>query len=408
LTDPVHHSLPGQDDPLVGPYLMNPGIDSITVMWIRRQGGPCRLALTPEGGPAVVAEFLPVRRVPDTGDHVYEAVLRDLPPDRACDYRLELPGGRRCGSFRTLPGPGRPFTCIYYGDNKGNSAMHRRVASRFERHRPLFAMHSGDMTDHGRYEEYRPLFFEPLREVIDRIPLVVARGNHEGDGWAYRQVFALPAGDTWYSFDCGDAHFVVLDTTGWRHAGEKADVARMLAWCESDLAASRRAWNIVMQHEPGYDLGHRKDDWGHEGFLPLFRRYGVDLVLSGHAHGYQRLRPMAARGVNERRPITHVTSAGAGASIGRRPLDRSEFLAAEARLFNYVVLDVDAGELRGRVFDDGDALIDEFGIGKGGPDGSHAPESLSAALYEEDWGQPGPLQGPHPGRSGDRPPQKPR
>lgn len=379
-------------DPHIGPFLQNPGTDAMSIVWVRHDDAPCSLTWERDGEPAREQVTRPGRPIERSGDVRYEARLTGLLPGTRYRYSLKCPGGTVSSSFGTLPLSPDRLTFIYYGDNKDGAETHRRVVSRFDQHSPAFILHSGDMTNHGHYEEYRPYFFEPLRQVTDHIPLFPGRGNHEGDGKAYRQVFSLPLGETWYSFDCGNAHFLVLDSTGWRHDWEKDDIRRMYEWCEGDLSGSKATWKIAMYHEPSYDLGWRKDDWGHKDFLPLMRRYGVDVTLTGHAHGYQRLRPMVSRGVNERHPITHIISAGAGASVGHKLLDASDFLAADARLHNYMVFTIAGERLEGSVFSD-DRLLDRFELLK--PGGRYDHSTLTRALWEEDYGKPGKLKGPH-------------
>jgi hypothetical protein len=383
------------DDPLVGPYLSNPATSAMTVVWIRGDDAECAFTLRSPDGSTREIPTAPARPIEGSSDHYYQLRLDGLQAGSRYEYSLRCPGGEHSAGFRTLPEDPDSFNFIYYGDNKSAAGTHRKVGLLFEQHDPLFAMHSGDMTDHGKYEEYKTYFFDPIRDVVDHIPLLVGRGNHEGDGKAYRQVFPLPDGDTWYSFDCGCAHFIVLDTTGWRHAFEKDDVPRMYEWLEADLAAAAgAAWKIVMYHEPSYDLGWRKDDWGHGDFLPLMRRGGVDLTFSGHAHGYQRLRPMVARGENEGHPITHIISAGAGASIGTKLLEESPFLVADARRFNYMPITVEPRRLHARVLSDDDEPIDEFELLKK-PDGACDDSLLKQALWAEDYGRPGPPVPPY-------------
>ncbi len=369
-------------DPWVGPFLQNPGIDRMTIAWIRRNNEACELLYGIEEAEKRIM-VQPSRRIEGSSDWFYEVSLTDLMPDTLYAYTLACPGGNISACFRTFPENPKDITFICYGDNKSDFATHARVAEKFERHNPAFIMHSGDMTERGTYEEYRPYFFYPLRHVIDRYPLFPARGNHERDGRAYRQVFCLPRGETWYSFDAGPVHALVVDTTGWRHDWEKDDISRMYDWVEADLCRSQAPWKIVMQHEPSYDLGHRKDDWGWDDFLPVFRKYGVDLTLAAHAHGYQRLYPMFTPGENDNNPITHVISAGAGGGISSKALDKSDFLAAEARRYNYVVFSVSEEDLSAQVFSDDDDLLDSFSLSKIG--GKYHPDILASALDEAEY-----------------------
>jgi hypothetical protein len=92
---------------------------------------------------------------------------------------------------------------------------------------------------------------------------------------------------------------------------------------------------------------------------------------------------MKTRGENERNPITHIISAGAGASIGKKPLDESKFLAADARRFNYMVFDIRGEQLQARVFSEKDEPLDEFELTK--PGGTYEPSFIEKALWEEEY-----------------------
>ena len=68
----------------------------------------------------------------------------------------------------------------------------------------------------------------------------------------------------------------------------------MLTWLEADLAANTNEWLIAFWHHPPYSKGSHDSDWEmeliqmRENALPLLESYGVDLVLSGHSHCYER------------------------------------------------------------------------------------------------------------------------
>jgi hypothetical protein len=378
-------AMPGipASDPRIGPFLQNPGTDRMTIAWIRADSASCTLAYGRETGDEKTTSIAPCRAIGGSGDFFYQATLTGLEAGTQYRYSLRCPERTVSSAFRTFPEHPDSLTFIAYGDNKGGHAMHRRIASRFGQYDPAFILHSGDMTDHGCYEEYHPLLFQPIEDVIDHIPFLPCRGNHEGNGDAYRQVFSLPQGDTWYSFDYGNTHFIVLDTTGWRHERQRDDISRMRVWLDADLSASRALWTIAVYHEPSYDLGWRKDDWGHAEFLPIMRKHGVDVTLSAHAHGYQRLHPMKKAGENELSPVTHIISAGAGASIGHKSLEESGFLAADARRFNYMVFDIRGEHLRARVFSEDDDLLDLFELTK--PAGAYDVAFAKAALWETDY-----------------------
>jgi 3',5'-cyclic AMP phosphodiesterase CpdA len=84
--------------------------------------------------------------------------------------------------------------------------------------------------------------------------------------------------------------------------------SRMTAWLEGALAASTARWQIVVFHHPAWTCGeYRSNPAVVDRWVPLFRRYGVDLVLSGHDHNYQRFA--------EWRGVRYVVHGGGGAHL---------------------------------------------------------------------------------------------
>jgi 3',5'-cyclic AMP phosphodiesterase CpdA len=151
-------------------------------------------------------------------------------------------------------------------------------------------------------------------------------GNHENElgngpiGYrAYQTYFSLPAasGQTavtrglWYAFTAGSVRVISLanDDIVYQDSGNSYvrgySAGAQKAWLERELAAARRDrdvdWIVVCMHQVaistadkfnGADLAIR-EEW-----LPLFDRYGVDLVVCGHEHHYERSHPIRGRQTN--------------------------------------------------------------------------------------------------------------
>ena len=93
-----------------------------------------------------------------------------------------------------------------------------------------------------------------------------------------------------YSFDLGNAHWTVLDSNPYVDWSEPA----LMAWLESDLRrASKAAWRFVAFHHPGFNssTAHFQDQWMRL-LSPIFEKYKVQMVFSGHVHAYQRSLPL--------------------------------------------------------------------------------------------------------------------
>ncbi|NNF07024.1 MAG: metallophosphoesterase family protein, partial [Candidatus Eisenbacteria bacterium] len=158
----------------------------------------------------------------------------------------------------------------------------------------------------GNDSEYQAAVFDTYPSILRRSPLWSTRGNHDdlhsGLNNDYYEIFTLPtnaeAGGTisgteeYYSFDYGQVHFICLDSDA-----NSSDV-NMYNWLTNDLAATAQKWVVAFWHHPAYTKGsHDSDNAGdssgrmknmREQALPILEAGGVDLVMSGHSHSYER------------------------------------------------------------------------------------------------------------------------
>ncbi|EFZ04130.1 purple acid phosphatase [Metarhizium robertsii] len=202
---------------------------------------------------------------------------------------------------------------------------------------------------HTVYEAILNDFYDEMAAVTETKPYMVGPGNHEANCdnggttdkaknitydvsicspgqtnfTGFKNHFRMPSdvsggtGNFWYSWDNGMVHFIQLDTetdlghgfTGPDEIGgtEKegaspvnATMNAQATWLEADLASVDRKktpWVVVAGHRPWY-LSKKNVTgticWScKDVFEPLFIQYNVDLVLTGHAHVYERLAPLA-------------------------------------------------------------------------------------------------------------------
>lgn len=164
-------------------------------------------------------------------------------------------------------------------------------------------IHVGDLAYmSGTFAQFESNYFGLYAPLMSRLPFFTAPGNHEylTTGAApYLAVHAAPACGVpaqdvgrYYSFDWGDAHFVSLDSNLLPDdAG-----ARMLAWLDADLAATKKYWKIAFVHHPPYPTGAHLGDplcaLVEQRVNPIVERHGVQVVLAGHEHGYERSFPL--------------------------------------------------------------------------------------------------------------------
>ncbi|HET6954549.1 MAG TPA: metallophosphoesterase [Acidimicrobiales bacterium] len=191
--------------------------------------------------------------------------------------------------------------------------------------------------------------FGPFAEVLDHAPLFAVLGNHDvKNGNAPGQVAALGMGGRWWSHDFGDVLLVGLDSNSVGDAGQRA-------WLEDTLAASTETWRIVVLHHPPYSAGYQGSSLAvRRAFAPLFERYGVQLVLSGHDHDYQRSKPING--------VTYIVS---GAAAGSRRTGEDAFTAASFSWHHFTEVAVFADHLVVRAVNQDRRVADEAVIGPG-------------------------------------------
>ncbi len=164
----------------------------------------------------------------------------------------------------------------------------------------------------GRSFEYHESIFKVYQQQLRSTPLFAAPGNHDyysgangnSNNGPFYNTFVNPTQgqsggvasgkENYYSFDFGRVHFICLDSYGVTRATSGA----MYTWLVNDLAYAdaNSDWIIAYWHHPPYTKGTHDSDQpaGDEmtdmrsNFLPLLEQHGVDLVLCGHSHVYER------------------------------------------------------------------------------------------------------------------------
>ncbi len=122
-------------------------------------------------------------------------------------------------------------------------------------------------------------------------------GNHEGLGEGYYTYFGDAAGPRdrgYYSFDVGAWHVVALNSNCRIVACDSTSV--QLAWLREDLAAHQSLCTLAYWHHPRFSSGQHQDSKVMHPIWEELYASGVDIVLSGHDHDYERFAPFDAGG----------------------------------------------------------------------------------------------------------------
>jgi hypothetical protein len=294
-----------------GPYLQSMTTSNLVIRWRTDRPVDSRVQFGPEFDLDHEAfNFLP------STEHVL--VLTNLAPDTRYGYAVgtattPLAGGTNHW-FRTPPSSPKPIRIWAIGDC-GTASLGRTepfaVRDAYLNHTralptDVWLMLGDNAYPSGTDAEYQAAVFDVYQELLRHTPLWPTIGNHEtyaaaGNGHiTYYDIFTLPedgsAGglasgtERYYSFDYGNIHFVCLDS----EISDKSPGGAMLTWLEQDLTANTKDWLIAYWHSPPYSRGSHNSDFEANLFLmrewvvPVLENYGIDLVLCGHSHSYER------------------------------------------------------------------------------------------------------------------------
>jgi hypothetical protein len=255
-------------------------------------------------------------------------------------------------NFRTAPRGRQAFRWTSYGDLSTpveswvmSSPQSRHAVDAVERFEPLFHLLNGDLCYANLNPESQPAVWADFGRNVQRSaaarPWMPCPGNHEVEfhngeqGFAsYLTRYSLPDNGTrfqgrWYRFKVGSVLFISLDANDVIYQDSGAFVTgpdplvpsantghapiqpgttlyirgysagAQTQWLEETLAAAQKDqdidWIIVQMHQDALSSskdGNGSDKGIREAWLPLFDRYGVDMVLCGHDHDYERSWPV--------------------------------------------------------------------------------------------------------------------
>ena len=194
----------------------------------------------------------------------------------------------------TAPDPGRPLVVAHVGDGVSGETTADDVRDAIGRWDPNLFLYSGDVYEKGTTTEFfnwgRQYFTPELRSITN--PVI---GNHEWENGQADGYF-----DFWdniphyYSYDAGGWHFIALDSTS--EFGQTGEGSQQYTWLQDDLDASDADCTIAYFHHPLYNIGKEREAVRMQAIWRLLHDEGVDMVLVGHDHSYQRWEPLDADG----------------------------------------------------------------------------------------------------------------
>ena len=353
-----------------------------------------------------------------TTDHVLQLI--DLEPSATYHYRVggiagEIPRFSKTTSFKTLK-PSGPVRLMLLGDSGSGNLLQHKFAKVIRDNQPDAILYAGDIIYDFKSgpPNYYPDFrhFSVYKKHMKSVPYFTAIGNHElyhGDA-AYLNAFHLPTNNLptlglkppnldypfsgtehFYSFDVGDAHVSVLYNPWYAHHNFSKDT-NQLHWLTNDLATTSKPWKLLLGHFPvassashgysDYDGNALPDtiDFGNT-IYPIVAKYGVDLMLAGHSHSFEKFNP-----------INGMISVVCGSSSSAYPFYR--FFPGTSQFWgspnNFVArINIDGDQLKLDGLDPDGKVLDWLVINKKTPERDwwdsawHSPQIESSQVKDE-------------------------
>jgi acid phosphatase type 7 len=256
-------------------------------------------------------------------------------------------------AFLQLPSyadQGHSGCIIIYGDSRTGHTIHQRIVNRIMENNPDVVFHTGDLVENGLNPEDWAMFNKitgSLRKTAEFYP---ALGNHEENSPLFFKNFNLPNNGRWYSLDREGIHFIILDSNSLLSTDSE-----QYHWLEDDLKSvdKKTKFVIVIFHHPIFSRTRSHADVkGLRHITPLFERYGVNIVFSGHAHNYER---------SYYNKIYYIVTGGGGAPLYKRS-DKAEYSELFAAVYHFCKLSISGNQLTVTAIDIDSNVVDEFTV----------------------------------------------
>lgn len=316
----------------------------------------------------------------DNGNIVYHysVILKELQPKTNYLYRVGHDSTwSEWNQFTTASNENSPFKFIFLGDPQNDIKEH---CSRVFRQAyktasdAAFLLFTGDLVTIPSDKLWSE-FFEAGSFIFRTIPSILTPGNHDhtlikvnGKNERAKTVdpiwnvhFTLPTNgpaefkETSYFVDFQGVRFIMINSHD--------KVIEQAMWVEQTLKNNPNKWTVAAFHVPFYSMGNDRDSKvTREPLMPLFDKYGVDLVLTGHDHTYGRSKKIYAGKVvsDSSKGTVYVVSVSGPKMYSLNPLYKDIMEKTAANVSLYQVISIDNNKLKYESYTADGNLFDTF------------------------------------------------
>ena len=294
------------------------------------------------------------------GTYLYTTCLKNLEQGQTYYYQIQSDNINKTTilNFTTFAkNKANHYKVLFFGDSRSQREPRREIVNRIIKNFSdiSYYFHTGDIVNDGRIQSEWNDYFSDIEPLSERIPGFFIEGNHERlDGKMYDNIFLPTNGQNsyYYSVNFGSVKFIGLNTN--------RDVQSQKSWLKTELNSTlndnKTFWKIVFMHEPIFNSRYGRSDRTDliESWVPLFEKYGVDLVFAGHNHYYERTFPMdqnkefnnySLYNFNNINLPIYITTGGAGAPLydrdgGNPSYVPPSYTAVYNSTYHFMILDI--------------------------------------------------------------------
>lgn len=227
------------------------------------------------------------------GGNFIESAHAQTPSGQATGARVAASAAATTGGMPvklTLPVKDGSVRFMVVGDTGTGTQQQQELADVMLRYRALFpfefALLMGDNLYGGeKAEDFKKKFEDIYKPLLDdKVKFYASLGNHDESNQRFYDLFNMN-GEEYYRFTKGNVAFYALNSNYMDK--------RQVKWLEDELVKDTSEWKIAFFHHPPYSSGgkHGSSSGVREVVEPIFLKYGVNAVFSGHEHFYERIKP---------------------------------------------------------------------------------------------------------------------
>lgn len=289
--------------------------------------------------------------------HRFTTTLKDLKPGTLYHYRIQ----EEEYTFKTAENTDQ-FVFTWFGDTHNDKKWGEMLQRSTVQHpESEFYMVAGDLVNTGLHRDDWDKWFEYSGKSFANKPVMAIPGNHDSqDGLGaalYRDLLVFPKNGPkglepglTYAFNYKNALYLMIDAASFSNDDQTE-------WIEEQLKISKATWKFLFVHFPPFNEVEEYPDMVAK-WVPIFDKYNLDFVISGHFHYYLKTFPLKA-GKPNKTGTTYMTSVGTSAA--RETKNHQPFV--EKRLENgnfYQVVNISGRKLNMKVYDSSGKQVDEI------------------------------------------------